>query len=250
LNDVSISAAAAVGKSVSDTSLQNVLFTRNEVARGFEGLYVNGGVSYLGSFDSANTRGVRILNNYFHDISDASIGIVGAETVGGAGTNSDIRDITIAGNRIAAHGWGIGTWGGEAFAAARAQAGTVRNLSIVDNDIVGEGAAVPGDLPWCIVLEAGRSDFAATAPDNAISNVQITGNRMTNCPQAGIAVHAADPLLTGNVANDNLVSRVSITRNEVTDSTVGIALRAVHLQASGGTANGNTVRDVDLARLL
>jgi hypothetical protein len=246
---VILAAADGVFGSVNDTSLENVVFARNEVFGGLEGLYVFGGFAGGGgAFKNAAVQGVSVLDNYFHDITDASMGIEGTEALGAVGSDGSIEDVTIAGNRIEPHGWGIGVWGGEAFVGAAVKRGRVSNLNIKNNDIVGDGPTAEVDGTWCIILETGRADFAPSfASNNSIRNVRITDNRMKNCTEAGVAVHGGvSPL--GSRTTGNSASRVLIARNTVKDSGHGVTLRGAYLEGPGGTATGNAVSGINIVK--
>jgi hypothetical protein len=217
---VVIAASQAQTGKVDNTVLQDVLFARNEVLGGFEGLYVYGGVALGGTFDNAVTRRVRIIDNDFHGSSDASLNAAGAEGVGLVGTNSGIDRLTIAGNRIAANNWGLSIWGGEAFVGGVVQHGYVRHVDINDNTIVG----ITGNTSQCLVLEAGRADSLGAVTGSEITDAHVVGNHVSSCGVSGITVHAGFSG-SGAVATGNTVSSVEIAHNDITSTPLGLVIR-------------------------
>jgi hypothetical protein len=225
---------------VHDALLEGVEFARNEVSGGFEGFYVYGAVANGGLASRGVVRHVRILDNYFHDASDAAMNLDGGTGIVNTVTDSGIEDIVMSGNRIEANGWGIGIWGGEAFGASAVERNFVRGVTVTNNQIIGLS-----DTTQCLIVEAGRVDFAGVARDNTISDVRLSDNRASGCAQSGITVFGG-VAVAGGVVTGNAGRNVVVERNSFAGAPLGIVLRGASTTGAS-YASGNAVESLRFA---
>ena len=90
---------ANAGNPVSNASLKNVLFAHNTVTNGFEGLYVFGGLAETTVVDHSITQNVRLVDNQFPNVPDASLNAIGTEGIG-SGWDNGVENLTISGNDV------------------------------------------------------------------------------------------------------------------------------------------------------
>ena len=121
---------ANAGNPVSNASLKNVLFAHNTVTDGFEGLYVFGGLAQRTVVDHSITQNVRLLDNQFPNVPDASLNAIGTEGIG-SGWDNGVENLTISGNDVTARDWGIALWGGETYGDGFSQDNSYTTLTSV-----------------------------------------------------------------------------------------------------------------------
>jgi hypothetical protein len=250
---IGIGAALARGTSVvSNTLLEDVLFARNTVINGVEGLYVFGGLvnGTEGGAEVHNSivRHVQLIDNKFTGVVDASLNAIGAEGRG-TGSNNGVEDLTISGNYVEAYDWGIALWGGEQFGYGSSQGNYVAHATIRDNTVVGIVAPTFG-AGGCIDLEGAWTTIApGVISGSFISNVLIENNHVSgNCSvgikaTGGVALAAVDAITTGNS-----VYNVTIRGNDVKDATIGLELQGGFslLPGAGALASDNTLSSFNI----
>lgn len=230
------SAAGAVGSAaITNTLLEDALFSRNQLKGGAIGMYIHGTLSGVNT-TNATTRKVTVSDNRFTGQSDSPVNLAGAlPAVGATHSNVTLENILVTGNQLEAANWGI--WmGHETFgfgiAPTTAKGSFWRNISITNN-IVTLGSH-PGKKAHCITLETGADSPGDTASGNVIENVTISGNDVRGCRNAadglgtGIIVYAGRNLFfadrdistnTGNIARN-----LTIKNNRVENSDRGIVV--------------------------
>ena len=226
------------GRAITNTLLENVLFSRNQLKGGAIGMYIHGTLSGANT-TNATTRKVTVSDNVFTGQADSPLNIAGAlPAVGANHSNITLEDIVVTRNRLEAANWGI--WmGHETFgfgvAPTTARESKWRNVTI-SNNIVTLGSH--GGKAHCITLETGADSPGDTASDNLIENVKITGNDVRGCKNAtdglgtGIIVYAGRNLFFGDrdisVNTGNSVRNLIISNNRVADSDRGIVVGAAY----------------------
>jgi hypothetical protein len=250
---LSVGIAAGIANSsstVSNTSLDNVLFAHNKVINGFEGMYVFGGLVSGGEVDHSITQHVQLLDNEFSNVVDASLNAIGTEGIG-SGSDNGVEDLTIAGNNVMALDWGIALWGGETFGDGRQQENYVRGADIHGNTVVGAAGPALAGAKDCIDLEGAWTTIRnGVQAGSSISDVRVDNNHVSGNCTVGIKLTGGEALLPpGAVTAGNSVDDVSIQDNDVRGAAIGLEMEGGYSPAPvGALVAGNNVRAVDVAQ--
>jgi hypothetical protein len=240
---------ANAGSPVSNTSLKNVLFAHNTVTNGFEGLYVFGGLAQRTVVDHSITQNVRLLDNQFPNIPDASLNAIGTEGIG-SGWDNGVENLTISGNDVTARDWGIALWGGETYGDGFSQDNFVRDVDISRNNVVGAPGPYFAGASECIDLEGAWTTIGqGVQAGSSISDVRVSNNRVSGDCTVGIkATGGVAEVPPSSVTAGNSVNNVSIRSNDVRDAATGLQFEGGYSLAPAGTlVTGNAVRDVEVA---
>jgi len=233
------------GAPLEHTTLSNVLFAHNVVEGGFAGLYVVGALN-AGVVQDALTSNVRIIDNTFPNVPDASVGVVGTEGANGSGSYKGVQQVTIAGNRIIARGWGIGVWGGEAYNDGFDQSNFVRDIEIRDNDITSAGPGV-GPASECIDLEGGYVTIGmGVQAGSSVSDVRIERNNVDGLCTDGVLLTGGIGTPKGSVASGNSVHDVVIERNTIRQAATALNIRGGYTMGPDTYVTGNAVQLVSV----
>ncbi len=241
---------AQSGHPVSNTSLDNVLFAHNTVTNGFEGLYVFGGVTHNSVIDHSVTQNVRLLDNQFPNVPDASLNAIGSEGIG-SGSDNGVENLTISGNDVTARDWGIALWGGETYGDGFSQDNFVRNVDISHNNVVGAPGPDFAGTSECIDLEGAWTTIAqGVQAGSSISDVRVNNNQVSGDCTVGIkATGGVAEVPPSSVTAGNSVHDVSIRGNDVRGASTGLEIEGGYTLGPVGTiVAGNAVRSVHVAQ--
>lgn len=241
---------AQSGHPVSNTSLDNVLFAHNTVTNGFEGLYVFGGVTHNSVIDNSVTQNVRLLDNQFPNVPDASLNAIGSEGIG-SGSDNGVENLTISGNDVTARDWGIALWGGETYGDGFSQDNFVRNVDIGHNNVVGAPGPDFAGTSECIDLEGAWTTIAqGVQAGSSISDVRVNNNQVSGDCTVGIkATGGVAEVPPSSVTAGNSVHDVSIQGNDVRGASTGLEIEGGYTLGPVGTlVAGNAVRSVRVAQ--
>jgi hypothetical protein len=241
---------AQSGHPVSNTSLDKVLFAHNTVTNGFEGLYVFGGVTHNSVIDHSVTQNVRLLDNQFPNVPDASLNAIGSEGIG-SGSDNGVENLTISGNDVTARDWGIALWGGETYGDGFSQDNFVRSVDISHNNVVGAPGPDFAGTSECIDLEGAWTTIAqGVQAGSSISDVRVNNNQVSGDCTVGIkATGGVAEVPPSSVTAGNSVHDVSIRGNDVRGASTGLEIEGGYTLGPVGTlVAGNAVRSVDVAQ--
>jgi hypothetical protein len=234
---------------VNNASLDNVLFAHNEITNGFEGLYVFGGLAQRSEVTRSLTQNVRILDNKFPNVPDASLNAIGSEGIG-SGSDNGVEHLTISGNDVTASDWGIALWGGETYADGFSQNNYVTDVGISNNKVVGAPGTSLAGTSDCIDLEGAWTTIGqGVQSGSSISDVRITDNQVSGNCSVGIKATGGVAEIPPNAATaGNSVHDVSIRGNEVRDVAIGLQFEGGYSLAPDTTlVAGNAVHTVDVS---
>jgi hypothetical protein len=266
VNVLMFAAQPSVPAIVDNVKLEDVVFSRNKVVGGGQGLTVGGAFSFPGAstMTRAVLRNIRITDNQMTGQLDAPLNVDGAiAAVASHADQSGVDGALVQGNYVEASNYGMWT-GNEAIglnaAPSRATNNFVRNVTFQSNTVVGGLRSGRG---WCMTVE-NAADFAGDlANNNQIQNVKILDNDFSKCVSTvpeetgyGIKVSAGRasvftelPLgvhLPGpSTATNNTISDITIRGNSIDNATEGIVLEG-GFAAHPSTATGNRLAGVSV----
>jgi CSLREA domain-containing protein len=198
------------GEVAADYVVEDVVIRKNEIRGGF------GGIAFFGGQPAPETivrdgrlAGLRIVGNDIRDVFDLSISVyAGFANRGGVISGVELSDVKIAGNRIASEG-------------------------------------TPSTHIW-VVPGAAVFEPGGLVENNVIRDVSIVRNRTSGGGECtgGIQIQASQNELGGGVVRGNLLERVRVYDNSVSDCVNGIGVFSGLAAAGHGLVEGNEIREV------
>jgi hypothetical protein len=235
---------------VSNASLDNVIFAHNQVTNGFEGLYVFGGLAQRSEVRHSLTQNVQILDNQFPNVPDASLNAIGSEGIG-SGSDNGVENLTISGNDVTARDWGIALWGGETYGDGFSQDNYVRDVDITHNTVVGASGPFIAGASDCIDLEGAWTTIGqGVQAGSSISGVHVNNNQVSgNCTVGIKATGGVAEVPPSSATSGNSINNVSIQGNDVRDAATGLEIEGGYTLGPVGTfVVGNAVREVNVVQ--